>query len=154
LAVTSRRAARPWPPGARRTAPSSSSWRTVARMLWALYDADATWAPATVLRGDVPAEVTELKRQPGRELQIHGSTTLGRSLMAAGLVDELRLVIAPVVAGAGRRLFERSDQAVGLGLVDATTTGPGLAVHAYTVTGPASFDTYDPAAHSVSGHLA
>lgn len=76
-----------------------------------LRDADAQWGPATVLNGDVATAVRELKEQPGRELQIHGSTTLGRSLIDAGLVDELRLLVAPVIVGDGRRLFERSDHA-------------------------------------------
>jgi len=113
-----------------------------------LADADASWSPSTVLRGDLTAAVIELKRQPGRELQIHGSTTLGRSLLDAGLVDELRLVVAPVIVGDGRQLFQRSDHATGLRLVDATMTSPGLAVHTYAVDGPATFDTYAPAARA------
>lgn len=115
-----------------------------------LPDGAATWAPTTVLGGDTAAAVAELKRQPGNELQIHGSTTLGRSLLAAGLVDELRLVIAPVIVGDGRRLFERSDHPTGLRLDHATTTPLGLAVHTYVVDGPATFDSYDPAAHVYS----
>ncbi|WP_442939095.1 dihydrofolate reductase family protein [Nonomuraea sp. K271] len=51
--------------------------------------------PTTILSGDVPAQVTLLKRRPGRELQIHGSARLTQSLPAAGLVDTLRLLIAP-----------------------------------------------------------
>lgn len=113
-----------------------------------LADADATWAPSTVLRGDVTSAIEDLRRMPGHELQIHGSTTLGRSLLDAGLVDELRLVVAPVVVGDGRRLFERSDHATGLRLLEAITTPPGLAVHTYAVEGPARFDVYDPAVHT------
>ena len=55
----------------------------------------AEWNPTTILSGDIPAQVAELKRQPGRELQIHGSAQLAQSLLAAGLIDTLRLVIAP-----------------------------------------------------------
>ncbi|MHB1138204.1 MAG: dihydrofolate reductase family protein [Microthrixaceae bacterium] len=113
-----------------------------------LADADALWGPATVLRGDVAAAVTELKERPGRELQIHGSTTLGRSLLDAGLVDELRLVIAPVVVGSGRRLFETTDHAIGLQLVDVAATPGGLSLHTLTVEGPAPGGTYDPSAHT------
>ena len=65
----------------------------------------AEWAPTTILSGDIPAQVEELKRQPGRELQIHGSARLGQSLLDAGLIDEVRLAIAPVILGRGRRLF-------------------------------------------------
>ena len=66
---------------------------------------EASWGPVTVLPDDVTTRVAELKRQPGREIQVHGSARLGGSLLAAGLVDELRLAVAPVVVGAGRRLF-------------------------------------------------
>lgn len=113
-----------------------------------LDDSDATWGPATVLSGDVAAAVRELKAQPGRELQIHGSTTLGRSMLDAGLVDELRLVVAPVVVGDGRRLFTRSDHATGLRLLDLAATPGGLAVHTYAVEGAATTGSYDPAVHS------
>lgn len=111
-------------------------------------DTDATWGPVTVLRQDVAAAVAELKAQPGRELQVHGSTTLGRALLEGGLVDELRLVIAPVIVGAGRRLFEQSDHATGLRLLDTATTPGGLAIHTYDIVGPARFDIYNPAEHT------
>jgi dihydrofolate reductase len=117
-----------------------------------LADSDATWGPVTVLRGDITAAVAELKSRRGRELQIHGSTTLGRSLLDAGVVDELRLVVAPVIVGAGRRLFERSDHATGLRLVETTTTPGGLALHRYTIEGPAPTGTYDPATHTFADH--
>lgn len=110
-----------------------------------LTDAEATWAATeAVLRDDVLGAVAELKDRPGRELQIHGSTTLGRSLLDAGLVDELRLVVAPVIVGAGRRLLLPTDHATGLRLVDTQTTPLGLAAHTYEVDGPATFTTYAP----------
>lgn len=110
-----------------------------------LIDDEATWAPTTILRGDIATEVADLKDRDGRELQIHGSTTLGRSLLDAGLVDELRLAVTPVIVGEGRRLFAPSDHATGLRLVESTTTPTGLGVHTYAVEGPATFGTYDPA---------
>ncbi|MDQ2678447.1 MAG: dihydrofolate reductase family protein [Actinomycetota bacterium] len=113
-----------------------------------LADSDARWGPATVLRGDVAAAVAALKEQPGRELQIHGSTTLGRSLLRAGVVDELRLVVAPVIVGDGRRLFERTDHAIGLRPVDVVSTPGGLSVQTYLVDGPATAGTYDPSVHT------
>lgn len=111
-------------------------------------NADATWAPVTVLRGDIAGQVAALKQQDGRELQVHGSTTLGRFLLDAGLVDELRLVVAPTVVGDGRRLFERADHATGLRLIDSTATPLGLCVLTYAVEGAAHVDTYDPANHT------
>jgi dihydrofolate reductase len=94
------------------------------------------WAPTTVLSGDVPARVAELKLQPGRELQIHGSARLAQSLLAAELIDELRLIIAPVVVGTGRRLFPDGGAPAGLRLVRSETTGGGLAIHSYEPAGP------------------
>ena len=116
-----------------------------------LADDEATWGPVTVLRGDPVAAVTELQQQPGGELQIHGSTTLGRTLLEAGLVDELRLVVAPVVVGDGRRLFERSDHTTGLRLVDVSATPGGLVVQVYAVEGEAGTGRYDPEIHTFAG---
>jgi dihydrofolate reductase len=105
--------------------------------------AEATWAPVTILSGDVEAKVAELKQQPGRDLQIHGSARLGHSLLAAGLVDELRLVIAPVVVGTGRRLFPEGGAPVGLRLARHTATPGGLAIHVYETTGAPEYGTYE-----------
>jgi dihydrofolate reductase len=106
--------------------------------------ATADWSPTTILSGDVAAQVAALKREPGRELQIHGSTRLGRSMLEAGLVDELRLVIAPVVVGAGRRLFPDSGPPTGLRLVRHETTPSGLALHVYEPTGAPEVGSIGP----------
>jgi dihydrofolate reductase len=72
-----------------------------------LTDEDAAWGDTTVLRGDdIVDQVRRLKEQPGRELQVHGSWQLARTLHDAGLVDTYRLIQFPVVVGAGKRLFE------------------------------------------------
>ncbi|GAB2840695.1 dihydrofolate reductase family protein [Streptomyces deserti] len=102
----------------------------------------ADWDPTTILSGDIPAQVADLKRQPGRELQIHGSARLAQSLLAAGLIDELRLVIAPVVVGQGRRLFPDGGAPAGLRLKHSGTTPGGLAVHVYEAAGLARYGTY------------
>jgi dihydrofolate reductase len=101
------------------------------------------WAPTTVLSGDVAAQVAELKQRPGRELQIHGSARLAQSLLAAGLIDELRLIIAPVVVGTGRRLFPDGGAPAGLRLTGTETTPGGLAVHTYEPAGPPTTGSYD-----------
>lgn len=100
------------------------------------------WNPTTVLAGDIAAQVAGLKAIPGRELQIHGSARLAGSLLAAGLVDEMRLVVAPVVLGHGRRLFPEGGSAAGLRLADSTTTPGGLALLTYERSGDASYATY------------
>jgi dihydrofolate reductase len=102
----------------------------------------ATWDPTTILSGDVPAAVAELKRQPGRDLQIHGSAQLGQSLVAAGVVDEIRLVVAPVIVGTGRRLFPDGGAPTGLRLVRHDTTPSGLAAYVYATTGSPEYGTY------------
>ncbi|EMY33337.1 bifunctional deaminase-reductase domain-containing protein [Arthrobacter crystallopoietes BAB-32] len=104
---------------------------------------EAGWNPATILSGDVPSKVAELKRQPGRDLQIHGSARLGQSMLAAGLVDELRLVVAPVIVGSGRRLFPDGSAPTGLKLVRNESTPGGLAIHVYETTGRPEYGTYE-----------
>ncbi|MFH8756593.1 dihydrofolate reductase family protein [Streptomyces atroolivaceus] len=103
---------------------------------------EAGWSPTTILSGDVPAQVAEVKRRPGRELQIHGSARLAQSLLAAGLVDTLRLVIAPVVVGQGRRLFPDGGAPAGLRLVSHQVTPGGLSVHTFESAGLPEFGTY------------
>jgi dihydrofolate reductase len=104
---------------------------------------DAGWEPTTILSRDIAAEVAELKREPGRELQIHGSAELAQSLFAEGLIDELRLVVAPVVVGSGRRLFPPGGAPGGLRLTDLKATPGGLALHVYEWSGAAQQGTYD-----------
>lgn len=100
------------------------------------------WPPTTILSGDVPAQVAELKRQPGRELQIHGSSRLAQSLLAAGLIDTIRLMIAPVVVGSGRRLFPDGGGPAGLRLVSSAATAGGVTAQVYEWTGAPEYGTY------------
>ena len=67
--------------------------------------AEPGWEPTTVLRGPLREEITALKSAPGRDIVVTGSITLVHALIAAGLVDEYRLFVYPVVAGQGARLF-------------------------------------------------
>jgi dihydrofolate reductase len=66
-----------------------------------------TWANTTVVDGDLPELITELKHRSGGDIGVHGSIALTQSLLEGGLVDELRLVIAPAVHMQGRKLFDR-----------------------------------------------
>lgn len=104
--------------------------------------ADGSWDPTTVLRGDPIETVAALKSQPGRELQVHGSARLGAALLSAGLVDTLRLVVAPAVIGAGRRLFTQPSDSVGLRLVSHDATATGLLLLEYETTGVAPLADY------------
>ncbi|MER6174169.1 dihydrofolate reductase family protein [Streptosporangium sp. NPDC001681] len=105
--------------------------------------AEGCWHPTTVLRGDPIQTVGELKAQPGRELQIHGSARLGNALLAAGLVDTLRLVVAPVVTGSGRRLLDHPSGPVGLRLVRHEVTANGLLLLQYETVGAAPVAEYE-----------
>jgi dihydrofolate reductase len=67
---------------------------------------DRDWANATAVEGDLVEFVRELKRQPGGDIGVHASLSLVPTLLAAEVVDEVRLVIAPTLVGSGRRLFD------------------------------------------------
>jgi dihydrofolate reductase len=66
----------------------------------------ADWKHTTILSGDLGDEITRLKREPGKDLLAHGGVRFARSLLAAGLVDELRLIMHPVVLGKGQRISD------------------------------------------------
>ncbi|MFI6831528.1 dihydrofolate reductase family protein [Kribbella sp. NPDC050241] len=104
---------------------------------------EGTWSPTTVLRGDPVQSVGELKAQPGRELQIHGSARLGNALLAAGLVDTLRLVVAPTVIGSGRRLLDHPSAPIGLHITEHEVTPNGLVILQYDATGAAPLGEYE-----------
>src|SRR5437588_8553756 len=88
------------------------------------------WPNSTLLQGDVPAAVADLKRSSGTNLAIMGSGVLIGSLMAADLIDEYLLMIVPLVLGNGRRLFAGGTQA-SLRLVDSSTTSTGVLIATY-----------------------
>jgi len=98
---------------------------------------DPGWQHTTVLSRDVIERVRELKQQPGDELQVHGSCGLAQALHQAGLVDEYRLLVAPVTIGAGKRLFTEDAPVSGYTLVESSTTGRGAV---YSALRPTSFE--------------
>ena len=93
------------------------------------------WAGAQVLQGDVASAVRELKGQDGRELQVHGSGALVQTLLAEGLVDELRLMTFPVLVGSGRRLFAEGTRPARLELLGSHTTSAGTVIAEYGTGG-------------------
>ncbi len=104
--------------------------------------AEGTWNPTTVLNGDAAESVGVLKQQAGRELQVHGSARLAASLLDAGLVDTLRLVVAPTVIGEGRRLFAHPSASAGFRLVEHQVTPSGLMLLEYESIGAAPLAEY------------
>jgi dihydrofolate reductase len=92
------------------------------------------WPNSTLLRGDVPRAVAELKEQPGNDLHIMGSGELIGTLMRHDLIDEYLLSIHPLVLGTGRRLFAEAGAPAHLHLVDSKATTRGVLVATYRTT--------------------
>jgi dihydrofolate reductase len=93
-----------WPTSA--IEPFSSFINSVEKFVVTSTTQGETWANSTVVHGDLSDFVTELKQRSGRDIGVHGSIALTHSLLEAGLVDELRLVVAPALQMHGRRLFD------------------------------------------------
>jgi dihydrofolate reductase len=89
------------------------------------------WSNATVLKGDVVDQVTKLKQELDGDIVVYASYQLGRTLVEHDLVDELRLVLFPVVLGAGQRLFGETSDVKAMRLVHTRTIGVGLTQATY-----------------------
>lgn len=97
---------------------------------------DPSWPGSTVISENVVEAVARLKSQPGRELQVHGSCGLAHSLHDAGLIDEYRLLVFPVIVGEGKRLFREGCVPATLSLVDTQVTSAGAVAHTFVPAGP------------------
>jgi dihydrofolate reductase len=102
----------------------------------------ADWKGTTLIRGDVARQVAELKRRYPREIQVHGSIQLARSLFAADLVDDCHLWNYPVVLGSGKRLFEPGTAPAALELVNRRTTHTGVVVNSYRRAGTPTYGSF------------
>jgi dihydrofolate reductase len=89
------------------------------------------WNNPTIIRGNMAEEIARLKRQPGEDITILGSGTVVWSLLRDGLLDELTLMVHPVVLGSGKRLFEDGDGRQALELAGSRTFGTGVVSLAY-----------------------
>jgi dihydrofolate reductase len=92
---------------------------------------DPDWSNSTVLKGDVVEEVSKLKQELKGEIVVPASYQLGRTLIEHDLVEELRLVVFPVVLGAGERLFGETSDKKPIRLVDTKAIGDGLVFLTY-----------------------
>jgi dihydrofolate reductase len=99
------------------------------------------WANTTVLSGDVAAAIGELKAKPGGELQVHGSGALTRWLLENELVDEINLLIVPVVVGQGTRLFPDAGPDMALDLIDSRAFPKGITSQVYRPAGRPQYAT-------------
>jgi dihydrofolate reductase len=97
--------------------------------------ADPAWSGTTVLSDDLATAIADLKARPGGEQQVHGSGALIRWLLANDLVDEMQLLIVPVVLGQGTRLFPDTGPDIALDLVDSRADSKGVTIQVYRPTG-------------------
>jgi dihydrofolate reductase len=89
------------------------------------------WTNSTVISGDLPAEVEKLKQQHTGDVVVHGSVQLVQALLEQDLVDELRLMVFPVVLGAGKTLFGATSDKKPLELAESETVGDGVVILTY-----------------------
>lgn len=101
------------------------------------------WAHSQRVGGDIIDELRRLKASDGPELHVWGSSQLLQTLIAAGLIDEFRIWIYPLVLGQGKRLFEKGVPPRGLTLVESRRTPTGVLLNTYHPTGPLSQRTRD-----------
>jgi dihydrofolate reductase len=92
---------------------------------------DPAWNNSTVLNGDLAEEVAKLKQEVDGDIVVHGSVRLVQALVEHDLVDELRLMVYPVVLGSGKRLFGETSDKKPLRLVDSKVVGDGVAILVY-----------------------
>jgi dihydrofolate reductase len=115
--------------------PIADALNTKPKYLASTTITDPQWANTTVLCGDLAAAVGELKAKPAGELQVHGSGALIRWLLAHDLVDEMTLLIVPVVVGQGTRLFPDAGPDIALDLVQSRADSKGVIIQVYRAAG-------------------
>jgi dihydrofolate reductase len=93
------------------------------------------WQNSILIKGNLAEEIARLKEQPGKDITIIGSGTLVRSLLADDLLDELRLMVHPIVVGSGKRLFEDWSDQKSLELVDSKVFSTGVLYLTYRPAG-------------------
>jgi dihydrofolate reductase len=92
---------------------------------------DPEWTNSTVIDGDLTEAVARLKEEHDGDIVVHGSAQLAQALLENDLVDELRLMVFPVVLGSGKRLWGETSDKKGLELVDSKVVGDGVAIMVY-----------------------
>lgn len=133
--------------------PISHGINTVPRYVPSTTLQDPAWAGTHVIRGDVETAIRDLKAQPGRDLLLQGSGVLLRWLLEHDLVDELKLVIFPIVLGKGFRLFAEQGQTQRLELRASETTPNGVMLQTYRPAGRATFAGIEEQAEHPDGSL-
>ncbi len=96
---------------------------------------DPEWSNSTVLSGDVVEEVSKLRQEQDGNIVVHGSVQLAQALLENDLVDELRLMVFPVVLGSGKRIFGETSDKKPLQLTNSKTVGDGVTILVYEPVG-------------------
>jgi dihydrofolate reductase len=127
--------------------PIADALNTTPKYLASTTLTDPQWADTTLLSGDLAAAIGELKAGPEGELQVHGSGALIRWLLEKDLVDEMTLLIVPVVLGQGARLFPDAGPDIALELIDSRADSKGVTIQVYRPDGRPQYATAtaDPA---------
>jgi len=115
--------------------PIADSFNAVTKFVATSSAEPLAWHNSVAIRGDVPAEIGRLKQEEGPNLLVQGSSVLVHALLAHGLVDELRLMIFPVLLGKGKRLFGDDSKPGALELVDSRTSTTGVVMSRYVPAG-------------------
>jgi dihydrofolate reductase len=118
-----------WP---QRTGEFADKFNTMPKYVVSSTLSDPEWTNSTVLDGDVAESVAELRQDFDGELQVHGSNTLVKTLLEHDLVDELHLMVYPVVLGRGKRLWSETSDKKPLRLSDSKVVGDGVVILGYT----------------------
>src|SRR5437867_2883483 len=133
--------ARGWGAMGRGRHPIADALNTKPKYLASATITDPQWADTTVLSGDLAAAIGELKAKPGGELQVHGSGNLVRWLLENQLVDEMTLLVCPVVVGQGTRLFPDTGPDIALDLLESRAFPKGITLQIYRPAGRPQYAT-------------
>ena len=121
--------------------PIAAALNTKPKYLVSTTVTDPAWANTTVLHGDVAAAIGQLKADRTGELQLHGSGTLVRWLLERDLVDEVQLLVVPVILGQGTRLFPDAGPDIALDLIESRTDSKGVTIQVYRPAGRPQYAT-------------
>lgn len=124
-----------WPNQSTADVPMADQMNATPKVVVSTTLKSVEWQNSTLITGNVAEELTKLKRQPGKNIGITGSGTLVRSLLRDGLLDELVLLVHPIVVGRGKRLFPEGDGQQALTLADSKTFTTGVLSLTYTPAG-------------------
>jgi len=117
-----------WP---ERDGPFADKFNTMPKYVVSSTLRDPEWTNSTVIDGDLATAIADIKARHDGDIVVHGSPQLAQGLLAQNLVDELRVMVFPVVLGRGKRLFDDGADKTSLRLTDSSMVGDGVAILVY-----------------------